>query len=139
MRTYEQVNAYLDAFKQKKIQEREAEQLKKRQETKNRLREVYKAQRKALQEEKRKRAEELIEKLKIPQQKPLEQEPEETMNKFARWMRIKPKNNVGDFNEDTLYLTREELIEAEKRGEGSIRWDVFDRLVEEFHKQMAIP
>lgn len=31
--------------------------------------------------------------------------------------------------EKELYLTREELQEAEKRGEGKIRWDVFDRLV----------
>ena len=139
MRTTDEINAYLEAFKQKKLKEKEAEQLKKRQETKKRLREVYTAQRKALQEEKRKRAEELIKKLKIHQQKTLEQEPEETMNKFARWMKIKPKNNVGDFNEDTLYLTREELIEAEKRGEGKINWPVFDRMVEEFHKQMSIP
>lgn len=31
--------------------------------------------------------------------------------------------------EKDLYLTREELQEAEKRGEGKIRWDVFDRLI----------
>lgn len=31
--------------------------------------------------------------------------------------------------ESSLYLTREELQAAEERGEGKIRWDVFDKLV----------
>lgn len=37
--------------------------------------------------------------------------------------------------DDEVYLTREELMEAEKRGEGSIRWDVFDKLIEETKRQ----
>ena len=31
--------------------------------------------------------------------------------------------------EKDLYLTREELQEAEKRGEGKINWDKFDELI----------
>ena len=38
------------------------------------------------------------------------------------------------FADDEVYSTREELMEAEKRGEGSIRWDVFDKLVNETKK-----
>lgn len=38
-------------------------------------------------------------------------------------------------NEEDLYTTREELMEAEERGEGKIRWDVFDKLVEEFKRK----
>lgn len=36
-------------------------------------------------------------------------------------------------SEEDLYQTREELMEAEKRGEGKINWEVFDRLVRNFH------
>lgn len=36
-------------------------------------------------------------------------------------------------SEDDLYQTREELMEAEERGEGKLNWEVFDRLVSNFH------
>ena len=36
-----------------------------------------------------------------------------------------------DSAEDDLYLTREELMEAEERGEGSINWDFWDYLTEQ--------
>ena len=35
-----------------------------------------------------------------------------------------------DLGEDDLYTTREELMEAEERGEGSINWDFWDYLTE---------
>ena len=38
--------------------------------------------------------------------------------------------------DDEVYKTREELMEAERRGEGSIRWDVFDKLIEETKQQL---
>ena len=38
----------------------------------------------------------------------------------------------ADYND--LYQTREELMEAERRGEGSIRWDVFNEIVEQTKK-----
>jgi hypothetical protein len=37
-----------------------------------------------------------------------------------------------DTAEDDLYQTREELQEAEKRGEGKINWDVWNSLVNKF-------
>jgi len=39
-----------------------------------------------------------------------------------------------DTAEDDLYLTREEIQEAEKRGEGKINWSKFDELVREFRE-----
>ena len=39
--------------------------------------------------------------------------------------------------ESSLYLTREELQAAEARGEGKIRWDVFDRLIAKSREEMA--
>ena len=38
---------------------------------------------------------------------------------------------VGD-----IYETREELMEAEKRGEGKLNWDFFDKLVKEVRKEL---
>lgn len=40
-----------------------------------------------------------------------------------------------DTAEDDLYQTREELQEAEKRGEGKINWDVWNSLVNKFREQ----
>ena len=38
---------------------------------------------------------------------------------------------VGD-----IYETREELIEAENRGEGKLNWEFFDKLVKEVKKEL---
>lgn len=38
------------------------------------------------------------------------------------------------FDEEHLYTTREELYEREDKGDGKINWDVWDRLVQQFHK-----
>lgn len=38
--------------------------------------------------------------------------------------------------DDEVYKTREELMEAERRGEGKIQWDVFDKLIEETKQQL---
>ena len=35
-----------------------------------------------------------------------------------------------------LYETREELMEAEKRGEGKLNWEFFDKLVKEVSKEL---
>lgn len=37
-----------------------------------------------------------------------------------------------------LYKTREELKQAEERGEGKINWTVWDRLITEFRKQLGL-
>ena len=38
---------------------------------------------------------------------------------------------IGD-----IYETREELMEAEKRGEGKLNWEFFDKLVKEVRKEI---
>ena len=38
---------------------------------------------------------------------------------------------VGD-----IYETREELMEAEKRGEGKLNWEFFDKLIKEVRKEL---
>ena len=38
---------------------------------------------------------------------------------------------VGD-----IYETREELMEAEKRGEGKLNWELFNKLVKEVRKEL---
>ena len=38
---------------------------------------------------------------------------------------------VGD-----IYETREELMEAEKRGEGKLNWEFFDKLVKKVRKEL---
>ena len=40
--------------------------------------------------------------------------------------------------EKSLYTTREELQAAEARGEGKIRWDVFDRLIAKNREEMTL-
>lgn len=116
------VAKYLEAYREKKLKAKEAAQKKKKEATRQKLKEIYKSQKEAIQREKKELVDKLIGQRQKPQQKP------------PKWLTEPLPNNVGDFNEETLYLTREELIEAEKRGEGSIRWDVFDRLVEETRK-----
>lgn len=41
-----------------------------------------------------------------------------------------------DTREEELYQTREELMEAEERGEGSINWTLWNKLVEQGRKQL---
>lgn len=41
-----------------------------------------------------------------------------------------------DLSEEDLYTTREELMEAEERGEGSINWDAFDKLIQETREML---
>lgn len=40
------------------------------------------------------------------------------------------------FMEDALYETREEIMEAEERGEGRINWPFFDCLVDKVKKEL---
>lgn len=41
-----------------------------------------------------------------------------------------------DSGEEDLYTTREELMEAEERREGSINWDAFDKLIQETREML---
>ena len=57
-------------------------------------------------------------------QKPLKQE--------IRYITVYNSNFIErEPNDRDLYLTREELMEAEDRGEGKLNWSLLDKLIEE--------
>ena len=56
---------------------------------------------------------------------------------FSRTITIYNTRYVERFvGEDDLYVTREQLKEAEARGEGKIKWDKFDELVNKTRKDL---
>ena len=56
---------------------------------------------------------------------------------FSRTITIYNTRYVERFvGEDDLYVTREQLKEAEARGEGKIHWDRFDELVNKTRKDL---
>lgn len=123
------VNAYLEAYREKKERKKIAARIKKKKETVKKLQQIYKAQKNALQMEKKAKVNELISQRQKPQQKP------------PKWLTEPLKNNVGDslFNEDNLY-TFEELVNIETlypNEEGRLDWLKFNELVEKGRKEIA--
>ena len=56
---------------------------------------------------------------------------------FSRTITIYNTRYVERFvGDDDLYVTREQLKEAEERGEGKIKWDKFDELVNKTRKDL---
>lgn len=56
---------------------------------------------------------------------------------FSRIITIYNSKYIERFiGEDDLYVTREQLKEAEQRGEGSIRWNVWDSIVNKTRKEL---
>ena len=77
-----------------------------------------------LQQEKLKKMEELYLLVQKPSQKQNKQPPSK--------LKTYHSTTIERFSsDDELYTTREQLMEAEDRGEGKINWSVWDRLVEE--------
>lgn len=78
-----------------------------------------------LQREKERKMEELQALVKKTFQKPLKQATEP-----PKKLRTYHTTTIERFSaEEDLYTTREELMAAEERGEGAIRWDVWDKLI----------
>ena len=121
IRTKEELEAYYAECKrareQRKLQEREKKRLQalKMKRVKQLQAEREKAQEKAKEEE-------ILEQRRQTLRTPI---PIYHSNQFER-----------DLGEDDLYLTREELQEAEARGQGSINWDVFDKLIQETREML---
>jgi hypothetical protein len=118
------INAYLQTFKEKKEKAKEAERKKKREATRRKIKEIYKQQKEAIQREKKELTNKLISQRKITPQKP------------PKWLTEPLSNNVGDFNEDTLFLTRDELQQWEAEHWPCINWDKWDELVEKGRKEI---
>lgn len=100
----------------------------KKQQSLQRLKEIYKRQdqilKKSLQEEKKKVIDNLQALLKKRSQ---------NVRKCPSWMLEQYQDTwqLCETNESDLYNTREELMEAEKRGEGKINWNIWDRLIKQ--------
>ena len=123
------VAKYLEQFKEKKEKQRIAIQKKKKEATRQKLKEIYKNQKEALQREKKELTDKLISQRKITPQKP------------PKWLTEPLSNNVGDslFNEDNLY-SFEELVNIETlypNEEGRLDWQKFNELVEKGRKEIA--
>lgn len=108
------INTYLEEFKQRKLQEElklnekqrqiKAQERKRRQQHEQHLRDLEKQAQEALKEE---------------------------IEPLPRTILIYHTRYIERFTDDTeVYNTREELKEAEKRNEGRIRWDLFDKLIQ---------
>lgn len=92
---------------------------------------------KRLQEQKYKNAQQavkkaLADKLSTKDEKTPQKAQEEQITAISRIITIYNSKYVERFaDEGELYNTREELMEAEQRGEGKINWDKFNEIVEQ--------
>lgn len=85
----------------------------------------------ALQDEKRKRMEQLKALAEKCRQKPLKCTVTELYISDNRYIE-------RDNDWMHLYKTREELKQAEERGEGKIHWDVWDKLITDTRKELGL-
>lgn len=113
------------ARREKKLQEERQKRLQQRQETYKQLcKRADELIKQAQEEEKRKRMEYLSTLIPKRSQKPLKQE--------IRYITVYNSNLIErEPNDRDLYLTREELMQAEDRGEGKLNWSLLDKLIEE--------
>lgn len=121
MRTQEQLEEYFNAFKLKKQKQKE----KQSQRKKAKRQDEYKAIDKALQQEKKEKANQIVQWHKQWLQTVLKQP-------------IQPsyETDVGDFNEEKLYLTREELQQWENEHYTCIDWLYWDYLIEKVRNEI---
>lgn len=97
---------------------------------------------KRLQEKKYKKAQEavkkaLADKLSTKDEKLAQKAQEQQITAISRTITIYNTKYVERFaDEDELYQTREQLKEAEQRGEGKIKWDKFNEIVEQTKKML---
>ena len=98
--------------------------------------------RKRLQEQKYKKAQEAVKKALAKQQSKKQEKLaqngwKQPQIEFSRTITIYNTRYVERFvGEDDLDVTREQLKEAEARGEGKIHWDRFDELVNKTKKDL---
>jgi len=89
---------------------------------------------KQLQQHKYKKAQQsvkkaLADKQSKEQKKEAQNAQKQPQIKISRSIAIYNTKYIERFDDDDLYQTREELMEAEERGEGRINWIVFDALI----------
>jgi hypothetical protein len=60
---------------------------------------------------------------------------EKMRERSRRWREAVKNGTHIPTKRDDLYTTREELMKATEEGDGEIDWDVWDRLIQEFHEK----
>lgn len=92
---------------------------------------------KRLQEQKYKKAKQAVkkalgDKLSTDKEKSRQNDWKQPQIEFSRTIHIYNVKYIERFADDEdLYQTREELMEAERRGEGKVNWDKFNEIVEQ--------
>ena len=124
--TKEQLQERLRISREKQAKKKEAERKKKEAERKKRKAESDKLRKETMAELNRPRKINLV-KLDTPSTTEKEWKHYVVDNCSSIISRIL----VGD-----IYETREELMEAEKRGEGKLNWEFFNKLVKEVRKEL---
>ena len=120
------INAYLEAFKEKKLRQKEREKQRQSQRKKAKRLDEYKAIEKALRQEKKEKANQIVQ-------------------WHQQWLQSRKKQpiqpsyetaSVGDFSEEKLYLTREELKQWEIKHYPCIDWLYWEELVQRVRKEI---
>ena len=79
----------------------------------------------------------LADKLSIKQEKVAKKAQEQQIEAFSRTLCIYNTKYIERYaSDEDLYQTREELENAEKRGEGKLNWKLLDKLIEETKKML---
>jgi len=108
---------------------KEKQKLKKQKEKQEKLLQLKKALKEAQEQEKKEKMEYIKALAQKASPKPLKQAS----------IHIAVYNNRyvnRELSEECLYLTREQLMAAEERGEGSIRWNVWNSLVKKVRENL---
>lgn len=79
----------------------------------------------------------LADKLSIEQEKVAQKAQEQQIEAFSRTLCIYNTKYIERYaSDEDLYQTREELMQAEQRGEGKINWDRLNELIEQTKLQI---
>lgn len=136
LRTKENLQKLFQASRERN--QKKKEQLKQEKYKLNlQIQKVERAHLKTLVVEEKKRKMEQLQALAMKASHNQNKQPSETCHKHT----YPPQSNkyIQRYSSDeNLYLTREELMAAEERGEGAINWELFDKLTNEFKERYCI-
>ena len=123
--TKEQLQERFRISREKQAKKKEAERKKKEAERKKRKAESDKRRKETMAELNRPRTINLV-KLDTPS----------TTKEWKHYVVDNASSIISRILVGDIYETREELMEAEKRGEGKLNWEFFDKLVKEVRKEL---
>ena len=123
--TKEQLQERFRISREKQAKKKEAERKKKEAERKKRKAESDKLRKETMAELNRPRKINLV-KLDTPS----------TAKEWKHYVVDNASSIISRILVGDIYETREELMEAEKRGEGKLNWEFFDKLVKEVRKEL---